>query len=203
MKNEELFTKILIDIQNSKTGKTGRKAKTIFSFLGAKTTNSQKAIDAFNNGLAQYKLTTDKEVKYGMSRNEWINFSLKGSFPNNQQNIELQNRPNTKKEIESALIIPDDFFKYLFKFESDQEYERFQASLDSNSPIAVFLIPKKEDFYSSIVERVLSFEIIRKRQYQGIGARIGNINQQDFSKRPDNSLEGLIPEANTFIEVIN
>lgn len=54
MKNEELFTKIQTDIRDSQTGKTGRKAKTIFSFLGAKTTNSLKAIEAFKIGLEQY-----------------------------------------------------------------------------------------------------------------------------------------------------
>jgi len=199
MKSEELFTKIISDIQNSKTGKTGRKAKTIFSYLGAKTTNSQKAINAFNFGLKQYKLKTpENEVYYGMSYKNWIIFELKNS-PANKQEIPV----NTAKKplgsiIEPAYNIPDDFIKFLFEFESDEEYERFEACLDSNSPIAIFLIPKKEDFYSSIVERVLSFEIIRKRQYQGEGSRIGNINQQNFSKINGNLSEGPVPDANLF-----
>lgn len=200
MKNEELFDKILTDIKNSQNGKTGRKVKTIFSFLGAKTTNSQKAIDAFEKGLEQYNLTIDKIVYYGMSQKDWINFSLKGVDANKQKNSEPKIVISSSNKIESAFNIPDDFLKYLFEFESDQEYERFQASLDSNSPIAIFLIPKKEDFYSSIVERVLSFEIIRKRQYKGDGAIIGNINQQDFSKRNDNLLESITqsPDSNLF-----
>lgn len=195
MKNEELFTKILIDIQNSQTGKTGRKAKTIFSHLGAKTTNSQKAINIFTQGMEEYGLSCDKEVYFGMSSKDWINFTLKGSIAKKQSPEKIP-VPPVKMEKEPSIKVPDDFFKNLFEFESDQEYERFQASLDSNSPIAIFLIPKKEDFYSGIVERVLSFEIIRKRQYQGIGAQIGNIKQRDFSPISSDLPDGIIPDTN-------
>ena len=198
MKSEELFSKILTDIQNSKTGRTGRKAKTIFSFLGAKTTNSQKAIDAFNLGLKHYNLkTTDNEVYYGMSYKNWITFELKGLGTKKRQIPVSKVIPSMEDSPEPAFKIPDDFLRYLFEFESDPEYERFQASLDSKFPVAIFLIPKKDDFYSSIVERVLSFEIIRKRQYEGDGGSIiGNTNQQDFSKRNDDPSQDLNFEGN-------
>jgi ATPase family associated with various cellular activities (AAA) len=63
--------------------------------------------------------------------------------------------------------VKHDFFYYLFDFGGELEYERFQACLDSNQPIGIFLIPQKEDFFSDIIVKILNYELIRKYQYTG------------------------------------
>jgi len=75
---------------------------------------------------------------------------------------------SSKPDKENKIIsVKHDLFYYLFDFGSEYEYERFQASLDSNQPIALFLIPEDEDFLTDLVFRILSYELIRKYQYQG------------------------------------
>ncbi len=82
----------------------------------------------------------------------------------------VNNSNNTSNEViknENLILVNHDLFYYLFDFGSEQEYERFQASLDSNQPIALFLIPEDEDFLTDLVFRILSYELVRKYQYQG------------------------------------
>ncbi|BCL40215.1 hypothetical protein NSMS1_66620 (plasmid) [Nostoc sp. MS1] len=66
------------------------------------------------------------------------------------------------------LKVKHDLFYYLFDFDSEQEYENFQACLDSNKPVGLFLIPSQVDFFSDVVAKILTYELIRKKQYIGV-----------------------------------
>lgn len=81
----------------------------------------------------------------------------------NCQNDNKQNKSQKREPIR----VKHDFFYYLFDFGGEKEYERFQACLDSNQPLAIFLIPQEEDFFSDIVVKILNYELIRKYQYTG------------------------------------
>lgn len=72
---------------------------------------------------------------------------------------------NTTGSSFEVLQVKHDFFYSLFDFGSEQEYERFQACLNSNKPVGIFLVPAKDDFFAKIVTKTLTYEAIRKKQY--------------------------------------
>ena len=199
---EKFIQSLVESINNSNNQKTRRKLRVIKSFLGVSRLK-QSRIDDLNELLRKSDIIADPELYAGISDETNITFRFNGLVNNtineSKEVIEESNViQRADDSIKPSLKIADDFFKYLFDFGSDQEYERFQASLDSNAPMAIFLIPKKDNFYSSILHRILSFEVIRKRQYQGQGARIGNINPREFTSKNENILDGIIPEENSF-----
>lgn len=174
MENNIIFERIIEDINYSNNGTTKRKVKTLFNQLGYKSTRSEKAINILKEGFEKYNIKSSEEIFNGISERIYINFQLKS----NKTISEIQKTENPK--INKKIVIPDDFFINLFEFENTSEYERFQSCLDSELPVAIFLLPLENDFYSSIVERILSFEILRKRQQKGFGSVIGKYNQANF-----------------------
>lgn len=194
-KLDSLVESISTSINNSSEQTTRRKVKSIINFLGNQRL-TQKVADSFNQAIRKSKIKSDRELELGMSNRLIIHFSLKTSIRQKAIKV-LKNDLAEKKEtikqknINQQLLVPDDFLFHLFDFESELEYERFQACLDSNQPIGVFLIPKGNDFFSSIIEKVFSLEVLRKRQYAGDGAHIGkisnlNLNVVDESQHEEN-----------------
>jgi len=162
MKIEEFTTSLIESIQENESGTTRRKYKSILHSFSYKR-SSERIAKMIADSLAENGIITDREINSNLSTNVWITFSLqnKSEIKENSKKEEVITKPTENKSID----VPDDFFYNLFEFENNYDYERFQASLDSSSPMGLFIVPKKNDFYSSIIERVLSYEIIRKRQY--------------------------------------
>ncbi|MEH1827522.1 MAG: ATP-binding protein [Nostoc sp.] len=92
-----------------------------------------------------------------------IAISIKGVEPTN----EVAEPQSISAKLKEAVSVKHDFFYYLFDFGSEQEYERFQACLDSQQPVGIFLIPQVEDFFCDIVVKIFNYELIRKSQYGG------------------------------------
>ncbi|MEH2162660.1 MAG: hypothetical protein V7K38_16960 [Nostoc sp.] len=92
-----------------------------------------------------------------------IAISIKGVEPINK----VAESESISVKLQEAISVKHDFFYYLFHFGSEQEYERFQACLDSHQPVGIFLIPQVEDFFSDIVVKIFNYELIRKYQYSG------------------------------------
>ncbi|MEH2238387.1 ATP-binding protein [Nostoc sp.] len=92
-----------------------------------------------------------------------IAISIKGVEPINQ----VAESELISAKLREVISVKHDFFYYLFDFGSEQEYERFQACLDSHQPVGIFLIPQVEDFFSDIVVKIFNYELIRKYQYGG------------------------------------
>ncbi len=141
MEAKEFFQNVVDDINNSSVKSTRRKVKTIFTQLGAKTTSSQKVVDCFNQNVSKFNLETDTKIEFGMSNRSYITFGLKGIAIKNPKVENLEREVSLNK-----IQLPDDFFRNLFEFESEQEYERFQACLDSYYPMAIFLLPLRGRF---------------------------------------------------------
>lgn len=160
-KMEEFIKSLIRNIEDNESGTTKRKYKSVLQSLGRKR-NSEYIANLISDTLSNKEILTDREINSNLSNNVWITFSI-----NNNSTIPIE-KNKTLKSLQKAIKsfdVPDDFFFNLFEFENNYDYERFQASLDSSSPMGLFIIPQKEDFYSTIIERVLSYEIIRKRQY--------------------------------------
>ncbi len=188
----ELFVNGIIDsIKHNESGTTRRKFKSILESLGYKR-SSDKIVDRINKSLNEKNVKTDRPIVSGLSNRVWITFEFKE--PKRKENSKLESR--VKKE-QKKIEVPDDFFYNLFEFENTLEYERFQAALDSSSPIGLFIIPEKEDFYSTIIERILSYEIIRKRQYTGSKFLIGNSKLIDF--KDNSNIESILAENDLWI----
>ena len=187
-----LIDSISNSINNSSELTTRRKVKSIINFLGNQRL-TQKVVDSFNHAIKKSEIKPDMELELGMSNRLIIHFSLKKNIRKKpvptllKLTSEKKETPKQKKI--DKLVVPDDFMYHLFDFESELEYERFQACLDSNHPIGIFLIPKGNDFFSSIIEKVLSLEVVRKRQYAGDGAHIGKISKSNLNDTEDSMNE--------------
>ena len=182
----ELLTLVREDLLSSGKQKKNLKIRTILSKLGY-TRRSPLLIDKFNSALYQTGLVTEPIFDPYLGLDDRISFSLKLSNGSRVSTISeenslseedthaINNRKNQDitegHKLESSEIdtisISHDIFYYLFDWHSKEEYERFQACLDSNNPIAIFLLPLEEDFFSDIIEKILVYELIRKKQYAG------------------------------------
>lgn len=160
----EISDSIIDRINENENFSTKRKFGSIIKSAGYKRI-SEKFIQDFTTSLTKNNIQTDKEINSTLSKNEYITFSLKTVQSSQKINVsQVKKKAETNMKY-TKIVIPNDFFYYLFDFGDISEYERFQASLDSSSPTGIFIIPKQDDFYSTIIERILSYEIIRKRQY--------------------------------------
>lgn len=194
----EDFEKIIIElkekIENSSNKLVYMKYRNFLNKFGIKSRNSQKIeliydfLDKHGIGAYAYldegwtleELPLDETIRFRFNDHQEQNsIDDKQSIIDNAKTTEAYNQElpsNQVKDSEASVIsIPDDFFKYLFDFGSEHEYERFQSCLDSEFPIGIFLCPKKKDFFSEIVERLLSLEILRKHQYRNIQDNLRSI----------------------------
>ncbi|MBH8574003.1 ATP-binding protein [Nostocaceae cyanobacterium CENA369] len=157
------YTTYLRSIKNElqRTGKTKKslRVKTIMEQFGYQR-RSQSFIDDFNTALEQLGLCADPGFDLHIPLDTKIAISIKGINPVVESEL-ISAKPR------ETISVKHDFFYYLFDFGSEQEYERFQACLDSNQPVGIFLIPQVEDFFSDIVVKIFNYELIRKSQYGG------------------------------------
>ena len=160
------YTAYLRSIKNKlqRTGKTQKslRVKTIIEQFGYQR-RSQSFIDDFNTALDELGLCANPRLDLHIPLDTKIAISLKGVEPINQ----VAESESISAKLTEAISVKHDFFYYLFDFGSEQEYERFQACLDSHQPVGIFLIPQVEDFFCDIVLKIFNYELIRKSQYGG------------------------------------
>lgn len=158
------FSDIKQQLENNGKNYKALKVKSIMKRFGY-SRRSQVFVDSVNNMLDACGLYGTPYFSVDLPLESRIYITLKDSADNQKNSpTNCSSRPDEKKEV---IHVKHDLFYYLFDFGSEYEYERFQASLDSNQPIALFLIPKDEDFLTDLVFRILSYELLRKSQYQG------------------------------------
>ncbi|MHC5851571.1 ATP-binding protein [Nostoc sp.] len=147
-----------------RTGKTQKslRVKTIIEQFGYQR-RSQSFIDDFNTALDELGLCANPRLDLHIPLDTKIAISIKGVEPTN----EVAESKSISAKLKEAISVKHDFFYYLFDFGSEQEYERFQACLDSHQPVGIFLIPQVEDFFCDIVVKIFNYELIRKSQYGG------------------------------------
>jgi len=160
------YTAYLRSIKNElqRTGKTKKslRVKTIIEQFGYQR-RSQSFVNDFNIALDELGLCADPVLDLHIPLDTKIAISIKGIEPINQVN----NSQAISAKLRNNISVRHDFFYYLFDFGSEQEYERFQACLDSHQPVGIFLIPQVEDFFCDIVVKIFNYELIRKYQYGG------------------------------------
>lgn len=150
---------------------TGRSAKTIklkniLAALGYRR-RSQLIVDEINIALDDVGLKSNPTVDMSIPLDTRVSISLKNKLSNAiKDQISTQDQPLNSDSTET-LNVKYDFLSYLFDVGSYEEYERLQACLDSNQPIGIFLVPLEEDFFSEVIIKILSYELVRKYQYVG------------------------------------
>lgn len=157
------YTDYLSSIKNElyRTGRAKKslRVKTVMEHFGYRR-RSQVFIDDFNAALDALGLCTTPAFDMYIPFDARISISIKGVF------VPQPNEPMSEK-LREPILVKDDFFHYLFDFGSKQEYEQFQACLDSTQPVGLFIVPQQEDFFSDLVVKLLNYELIRKYQYRG------------------------------------
>lgn len=150
-----------------RTGKDKRyiRVKTIMKHFGY-LRRSQSFINEFNFALNRLGLCSNPTFDAYLSVDAKIAISVQGTPK--ERIIDTRKDEVSGKNLVDPVQVKHDFFYYLFDFGSQQEYERFQACLDSNQPMGIFLVPNDEDFFSELVVKILGFELIRKYQYKGL-----------------------------------
>jgi AAA+ superfamily predicted ATPase len=162
------YTAYLRSIKNElqRTGRTKKslRVKTIMEHFGYQR-RSQGLVDNFNAALNELELCANPTFDMHTSLDTKIAISIKEAVV--EQSNKIADSELISSKLREAIPIKHDFFYYLFDFGSEQEYERFQACLDSHQPMGIFLLPQTEDFFSDIVVKILNYELIRKYQYRG------------------------------------
>lgn len=156
---EDYLQKVKLRIENSSRGMTRIRLKTILNNLGY-SRRSKQFIDAFNYTVQKLGINTDQNLDLSIPQDALISFTLNGVEEDES------NYPQKENSVQEVFHINEDFLNYLFDFGSSEEYERFQACLHNNKPMGIFLVPENTDFFSDILEKVLVYEIIRRRQYK-------------------------------------
>ncbi|MBD2486865.1 26S protease regulatory subunit [Aulosira sp. FACHB-615] len=198
-----LYTAYLSSIKNElqRTGKAKKslRVKTIMEQFGYQR-RSQAFIDDFNTALESVGLYAEPAFDLYIPLDTKIDISLKGI----EISDEKFNSAAISQKLKETIQVKHDFFYYLFDFGSEQEYERFQACLDSNQPMGIFLVPQDVDFFSDIVVKIFNYELIRKFQYQGSSevasssVRQFTTNIIDSDDDCENDKESSIKGANIF-----
>ncbi|TAF65530.1 MAG: ATP-binding protein [Cytophagales bacterium] len=184
--NIDKFVSKIADKVNQDSGNLCRKKFSALQNLAKHQAEWNDFLYLFQQATKRYGLIYFPPLEEYLDANTLINFTLSHYAQNHylehlaykEEIVDLPTAPLKAQEV------PDDFIKYLFDFESPQEYERFQASLDSPLPVGIFLIPMKYDFYTDVLERILSYEILRKRQYHG-DSRVGEMSHVELSRFTD------------------
>ncbi|MHC5821554.1 MAG: AAA family ATPase [Nostoc sp.] len=197
---EEVIVTYLTSIKNE-LRETGRQRKnlrirSILNKLGCQR-RSQSFIDKFNNCLADLGLRIIPAFSIGLSYAEKVAISFDGvtCTENEVEEIDPIAEKNSLNFL-NPLKVKHDLFYYLFDFDSEQEYDNFQACLDSNQPVGLFLIPSKEDFFSDILAKILTYELIRKKQYIGVTPNLVTSNACFNSYAHENETNEYIGTGN-------
>lgn len=132
---------------------------------------SQAFINEFNSALDELGMYATPDFDIYLPLESKVTIAIKGAAEAPSRVIVTPYISNPI-ELASPLQVKHDFFYYLFDFGSEQEYEQFQACLDSNQPMGLFLVPLEQDFFSEVVVKVLTYELVRKNQYKGAGATL-------------------------------
>ncbi|BAY42378.1 ATPase central domain-containing protein (plasmid) [Nostoc sp. NIES-2111] len=169
---EEVILTYLTSIKNElrETGRQRKnlKVKSILNQLGCQR-RSQSLIDKFNNCLADLGLKIIPAFNIDLSYDERVAIYFDGlNYTENEVEPIVPIAEKNSLNFLKPLKVKHDLFYYLFDFDSEQEYENFQACLDSNKPVGLFLIPSQVDFFSDVVAKILTYELIRKKQYIGL-----------------------------------
>lgn len=182
---------ILQSIQSASHQSTRRKISTFLDKLAISATyNYQEFVDIFNHSLQKNYLKTIPVFTSDTPKDGWLTFKL--------------NHTKLPANVPSPLSVEEDFFKHLFVFDSSDDYEQFRAAMGSFSPVALFVIPEKEDFYSEVLEKNLSSELLRKRQYRN-DFKIGDTGQIQFAQFGNDQSNNDQPNSNvwTFYDIYN
>ncbi|BAY74201.1 putative ATPase [Nostoc linckia NIES-25] len=144
---EDIIVTYLTSIKNE-LKETGRQRKnlkiqTILNQLGYQR-RSQPLIDKFNNCLSDLGLKIAPAFDMSLSYDARVSIYFDGldSIQNKLEKIDNTLEKNSLNKFQ-CLEVKHDLFYYLFDFDSEQEYKNFQACLDSNKPVCLFLIPSK------------------------------------------------------------
>ncbi|WP_223280062.1 hypothetical protein [Nostoc sp. PA-18-2419] len=134
------YTAYLRSIKNElqRTGKTKKslRVKTIIEQLGYQR-RSQSFLNDFQTALDELGLCANPILDLHIPLDTKIAISIKGVKPIS----EIANSQLISAKLRDKISVKHYFFYYLFDFGSEQEYERFQACLDSHQPVGTFLIP--------------------------------------------------------------
>lgn len=177
MNLHEYIEKVSEEVKNGKPN-VRRRANSLLKALKVKEvtddliTELQTELDAAN-------LNANLEGRSTFEQNAWLEFSLRGNPNLNTAWMEVEAAALAAKNI-PLHAVEEDFFERLFDFGSRYDYERFQASLDSTQPVALFLLPQDEDFFSDIVTRVLNFELIKKHHYKSDDTSVMNLRNDSI-----------------------
>jgi AAA+ superfamily predicted ATPase len=189
------------ELQRTGRAKKNLRVKTIMENFGYQR-RSQAFIDDFNAALLNLGLCANPAFDLYIPLDTKIAFSIQGVAE--EQSQEVENSEPICQKMREPIAVKHDFFYYLFDFGSEEEYERFQACLDSNQPVGIFLIPQAEDFFSDVAVKIFSYELIRKYQYRGnndipkSSNRKFSTNIVDSDEEYENNQENAISDASIF-----
>ncbi len=189
------------ELQRKGKAKKSLRVKTIMEQFNYQR-RSQAFIDDFNIALEELGLCTNPVFDMYIPLDTKIDISVQGVTVETENSV-IDSQLIAQK-LKEPIPIKHDFFYYLFDFGSESEYERFQACLDSNQPMGIFLIPQEEDFFSDIVMKILSYELIRKYQYRGnndipkSSNRKFSTNILDSEQEDENEQANPISDASIF-----
>ncbi|MBD2412663.1 ATPase [Nostoc calcicola FACHB-389] len=196
------YTAYLRSIKNElqRTGKTKKslRVKTIIEQFGYQR-RSQSFVNDFNTALDQLGLSANPVLDLHIPLDTKIAIAVKGVEPRNQ----VTDSQLISAKLRQEITVKHDFFYYLFDFGSEQEYERFQACLDSHQPVGIFLIPQVDDFFCDIVVKIFNYELIRKYQYGGSNSIPKNAHRKIATSLAsdedcENEQENSVTDANIF-----
>lgn len=142
------------------------KLKNILAAFGYRR-RSQLIVDEINIALDELDLSASPVIDMSISLDTRVSIFLKESSAKTTKDRVPVQGYLSDSYLTSSIQVNYDFLSYLFDVGSKQEHERLQACLDSNQPIGIFLVPLEEDFFSEVVVKVLSYELVRKYQYVG------------------------------------
>ncbi|WP_299460367.1 ATP-binding protein [uncultured Microscilla sp.] len=192
MEIQTFIQSILKSIHSSSVNTTRRRVSTLLKKVNL-TESFQEFLEMFYQQLEEHQLEVSPTLTGELPADTWLHFSL----------ISDEN-DRLPANVPQTLPVVEDFFKYLFDFGSPEEYERFQAALDSFSPVSLFIVPQEENFYSDVIEKVLSFELLRKRQYRN-DFKVGDIGQMELGQLATDPSGNDLPVANiwSFYDLYN
>jgi len=189
---QEYFSTVRKELEGSGRSHKTLRVKSIMNRFGY-SRRSQAFVESVNTMLDTCGLYAAPYFSIDLPLDSRIYITLKNNI--NKQADFSQKASNTASKEQKIISVKHDLFYYLFDFGSEHEYERFQASLDSNQPIALFLLPENKDFLTDLVFRILSYELIRKYQYQGspgtplaFSQTIGNISEDLNQNRNETNI---------------
>lgn len=196
------YTAYLRSIKNElqRTGKTKKslRVKTIIEQFGYQR-RSQSFVNDFNTALDELGLSANPVLDLHIPLDTKIAIAVKGVEPRNQ----VTDSQLISAKLRQEITVKHDFFYYLFDFGSEQEYERFQACLDSHQPVGIFLIPQVDDFFCDIVVKIFNYELIRKYQYGGSNSIPKNAHRKIATSLAsdedcENEQENSVTDANFY-----